>query len=151
MYPRPRIDDSESALQGLKYFKTLDIHAGYWQVTIAAEDRHKTAFTYEFDLYKFNVMAFGLCNAPATFQRLMDAVLSSLKWNILLVYNDDIIMFSRTFEDHLRDVECVFDRLRDTNLRLKASKCYWRFRGHVNSLYVLYSVTSLWLKPIILV
>jgi hypothetical protein len=94
VYPIPRIDDSLAALSGAQYFSAVDIFSGYWQIPMHPESRHKTAFTTETGLFQFNVMPFGLCNAPATFQRFMDAVMSGLKWNCLLVYIDDIIIFS---------------------------------------------------------
>ena len=91
---------------------------------MSEKDKDKTSFITDDGLFRFNVMAFGLTNAPATFQRYMDAVLAGLKWNILLVYIDDILVYSPTFESHLHDLETVFDRLIDANLQLKPSKCH---------------------------
>ena len=87
------------------------------------ESRKKTAFVTTDGLYEFNVMLFGLTNAPATFQRCMDSVLSGLKYNAVLVYLDDIPVFSSSFEQHLRRLEAVFYRLIDANLKLNPSKC----------------------------
>ena len=98
VYPLPRIDDALDAMHGAAYFSTLDLASGYWQVEMDPNDREKTAFICDQGLFEFNVMPFGLCNAPATFQRLMDAVLAGLKWTTCLVYLDDIIIFSKTFE-----------------------------------------------------
>ena len=96
-YPLPRVDDTLDTLVGSKFFTTLDLASGYWQVEVAPEDQPKTAFTTPEGLYQFKVMPFGLCNAPATFQRLMDRVLSGLKWSSCLVYFDDIIVVGTHF------------------------------------------------------
>ena len=138
VYPLPRIDDSLTVLNTGKVFTSLDLSSGYWQIPMAPEDKHKTAFVTDRGLFEFNVMPFGLTNAPATFQRFMDAVLAGLKWNILLVYLDDIFVFSPTFEEHLIDLRSTFDRLRQARLRLKASKCHLfqkelLYLGHVVS------------------
>ena len=124
VYPLPRIDDSLARLGSGKIFSSLDLCAGYWQIPMADKDKNKTAFITEDGLYEFNVMPFGLTNAGATFQRFMDAVLAGLKWNILLVYIDDIIVFSPSFEQHLLDLKQVFDRLRAAVLKLKPKKCH---------------------------
>ena len=93
----PRIDDTLESLHGAQYFTTLDLKSGYWQVPINEEDKEKTAFrTSSGQLYEFNQLPFGLCNAPATFLRLMDRTLAGLAWNICLYYLDDIIVFSAT-------------------------------------------------------
>lgn len=77
-YPLPRIDEMLDTLAGSKWFSTLDLASGYWQVQMHQEDREKTAFTTRYGIYEFNVMPFGLCNAPATFQRLMDRVYKNI-------------------------------------------------------------------------
>ena len=79
--------------------------SGYWQVEVIPEDHAKTAFCTQEGLFEFNVMPFGLCNAPATFQRLMDSVLAGLQWSSCLVYLDDIIIMGRSFEEHLRNLQ----------------------------------------------
>ncbi len=91
-YPLPRVDDTLDTLAGSKWFSTLDLLSGYWQVEVSPEDRNKTAFCTHEGLFEFRVMPFGLCNAPATFQRLMDAVLAGLQWSSCLVYIDDIVI-----------------------------------------------------------
>ena len=93
------------------------------EVEIDANDRPKTAFCTTEGLFQFRVMPLGLCNAPATFQRLMDLVLSGLQWSRCLVYLDDIIVLGRSFEEHLANLQAVFDRLREAGLKLKPSKC----------------------------
>jgi len=85
-YPLPRVDDSLDTLTGSRWFSTLDLKNGYWQVEMAPEHQHKTAFATQEGLFEFNVMPFGLCKAPATFQRLMDSVLAGLQWSACLMY-----------------------------------------------------------------
>ena len=123
-HPLPRIDDLLDALHGAKWFSTLDLKSGYWQVPIAEQDKEKTAFrTSSGQLFEFNQVPFGLCNAPATFSRLMDRVLAGLHWETCLFYLDDIIVFSSTWEEHLAWLREVFERLRHANLKLGAAKC----------------------------
>ena len=123
-HPLPRIDDLLDALHGAKWFSTLDLKNGYWQVPITEQDKAKTAFrTSSGQLFKFNQVPFGLCNAPATLSRLMDRVLAGLHWETCLFYSDDIIVFSSTWEEHLARLRQVFERLRHTNLKLGADKC----------------------------
>ena len=97
-YPLPRIYNTLQSLAGSKWFSTIDLLSGYWQVGIAEKDKEKTAFIMQEGLFEFNVMPFGLCNAPATFQRLMNLTLSGMLWSECLVCLDDIIIFGRTFE-----------------------------------------------------
>ena len=132
-YPLPRIDDSLEALNGSKWFSTLDLISGYWQVEMDENDRQKTAFCTQDGLFEFKVMPFGLCNAPATFQRLMDLVLSGIQWKSCLVYIDDIVIVGKSFQQHLSNLELVLDRLRQAGLRLKTSKCHL-FREEVTFL-----------------
>ena len=137
-YPLPRIDESLDQLRGARWFSTLDLNAGYWQVEMDPADRPKTAFATREGLYEFNVMPFGLCNAPATFERLMETVLSGLQWQICLIYLDDIIVYGRTFEEMLRNLEMVFKKLLAAGLKLKARKCSLfakqvKYLGHVIS------------------
>ena len=96
-HPLPRIDDLLDALHGAKWFSTLDLKSGYWQVPISEQDKETTSFrTSSGQLFEFNQVPFGLCNAPATFSRLMDRVLAGLHWETCLFYLDDIIVFSST-------------------------------------------------------
>ena len=123
-HPLPRIDDLLDALHGAKWFSTLDLKSGYWQVPIAEQDKEKTAFrTSSGQLFEFNQVPFGLCNAPATFSRLMDRVLAGLHWETCLFYLNDIIVFSSTWEEHLARLREVFERLRHAKLKLGAAKC----------------------------
>ena len=123
-YPIPRIDDSLDALGGSKWFSTLDLASGYWQVELDEDAKKKSAFVVRGGLYCWNVMPFGLTNAPSTFERLMERVLSGLHWQILLVYLDDIIVYAKTVEEELRRLATVFQRLRESGLKLKAKKCH---------------------------
>ena len=93
-----------------KWFSTLDLISGYWQVEVDPEDHEKTAFCTPNGLFEFKVMPFGLCNAPATFQRLMDMILAGVQWSSCLVYLDDVIIVGKTFKDRLRNLrECSTD------------------------------------------
>ena len=123
-YPLPRIDDCLDALAGAKLFSTFDLRSGYYQVKMDPGDAHKTTFLTRRGTFAFRVMPFGLCNAPATFQRLMDATMLGLNFEICLVYLDDIIVFSDgNPQTHLERLEQLFCRLKAANLKLKPSKC----------------------------
>ena len=123
-HPLPQIDDLLDSLHGARWFSTLDLKSGYWQVLIMERDKEKTAFrTISGQLYEFNQVPFSLCYAPATFSRLMDRVLSGLHWETCLFYLDDIIIFSSTWEEHLACLWQVFERLRHANLKLGSEKC----------------------------
>ena len=135
-YPLPRIDDTLDMLAGKRWFSTLDLASGYWQVSLSPEARCKTAFATHSGLFQFKVMPFGLCNAPATFERLMDRVLQGLRWSRCLVYLDDIISFGTTFGDSLDNLILIFEQLRSYGLQLKSTKCHVfqssvLFLGHV--------------------
>ena len=133
-YPLPRIDDSLDTLSGSKWFSTLDLQSGYWKVEMAEEGKAKTAFiTSCSGLLQFEVMPFGLCNSPATFERLMERVLSGLQWQTCLVFLDDIIVYGTSFEQELQRLQTVFDRLREANLKLSPKKCDL-FKHEVNYL-----------------
>ncbi|KRZ69679.1 Transposon Ty3-G Gag-Pol polyprotein [Trichinella papuae] len=134
--PIPRIDDTLDALAGAQWFSTLDLASGYWQVEVAERDREKTAFSTPMGLFQFRVMPFGLCNAPATFQRLMETALRGLTWKACLVYLDDIIVFGKTEKEHLERLEEVLSRLRAVGLKVKPGKCQLmrrsvRYLGHI--------------------
>ena len=121
-YPLPRIDDVLDALEHGRYFSVIDLKSGYWQIPMRAGDAAKTAFRTADGLFQFTVMPFGLRNAPATFQRLMDVVFSGLKWQGLLVYLDDIIVYSADAQSHLQLLEQVLSRLADAGLKLNPKK-----------------------------
>ena len=137
-HPLPRIEDIFDTLSGSKYFTTLDLAMGYHQVEVRPEDREKTAFSTPFGLFQYNVMPFGLATAPATFMRLMTMVFSGMLYSTCLAYLDDIVIFGRTFEEHLERLDLVLKRLKSANLKLKPSKCAFgkksaTFLGHIIS------------------
>ena len=138
-YAIPRVEDSLHLLAGARYFSKLDLRSGYWQVEVKEEDKHKTAFQMgNLGFYEFNRMPFGLCNAPASFQRIMERCMGDLNLRDCLIYLDDVIIFSTTFEEHLDRLEAVFSRLKQHNLKLKPSKCEFfkaevTYLGHVVS------------------
>ncbi|KAI9551000.1 hypothetical protein GHT06_005556 [Daphnia sinensis] len=105
------------------FFSCLDLASGYWQVPVAPEDQEKTAFITPDGLYSFVRLPFGLNCAPASFQRVMDKVLAGLKWNMCLVYLDDILIFGKTFDEHLARLDMVLKALERANLTLNVDKC----------------------------
>lgn len=123
-YPLPRIEESLTALGRAKYFSTLDLASGYWQVPVAEQDKAKTAFILPMGLFEFNRMPFGLTNAPGTFQRLMERCLGDLNFEATLIYLDDIIVYSATFQEHLNRLGQVLERLRSHGLKVKPKKCH---------------------------
>ena len=122
-YPLPRIDETLDSLGGNQWFCTLDLQSGYWQIAMKEEDKEKTAFTSHIGLYQFELMPFGLCNAPATFEAMMETLLSDLLWRKCLVYLDDVIVFGKTFEECALNLGEVLDRIRCNGLTLKPKKC----------------------------
>jgi len=137
-YPLPRDQDIFDQLQGAKYFTSLDALYGYWQIRIADEDVHKTSIRTPLGSYEFLVMPFGLTNAPATFQRFMEAVLREHLLQYCMVYIDDIIIYSKTEEEHLKHIEAVLRTLMKHQVCIKLQKCQFfqtrlHFLGHVVS------------------
>ena len=135
-FPLPRIDDSLNSLSGQSWFSTLDLASGYWQVRLSEDAKPKTAFATHSGLFQFAVMPFGLCNAPATFERLMSQVMRGLHWKRCLVYIDDILVFGHDFESALQSLELVLIRVAEYGLQLKSTKCHLfrssvPFLGHI--------------------
>ncbi|KZR99904.1 Uncharacterized protein APZ42_004039, partial [Daphnia magna] len=122
VYPLPRIEETLARLEGAEFFSIMDLQSGYWQVPIKESDRPKTAFVTADGLYQFKVMAMRLCSAPGTFQRMMDLVLSGLRWTTCLVYLDDIVAYSRSLDEHVQGLRGVLGRLRGANLKVKVEK-----------------------------
>ena len=123
VYPLPNIEECLDTLAGNTWFSKLDANSAYWQVRISDQDRRRTAFTTKYGLYEFIRMGFGLCNAPATFSRAMDLVLRGLNWDVVLAFLDDIVVLGRSFQDHLNNLEHVFQRFEEFQLKLKPKKC----------------------------
>ena len=125
-YLLPHIDELLDSLARATYFSTLDLMSKYWQVMMHPADREKTAFITKYGTYEFNVMPFGLCNAPATFQRLMNQIYQGIAYKYVIVYLDDTNVFSRTFKDHIQHLRKVFTRIRKAGLKLNLEKCtFW--------------------------
>jgi transposase InsO family protein len=135
-YPLPRIDATLDRLGGGQYFTTMDLLSGFWQVPVREADRNKTAFCTTSGLYEWNCMPMGLINSPATFQRLMDRVLGKLRYTFALVYLDDIMVHSSSWEEHLVQLDAVFQCLKKAGLTVKLKKCHFgrtevEYLGHV--------------------
>ncbi|CAI5649839.1 unnamed protein product [Oreochromis niloticus] len=137
-YPLPRIDEALDYVTGSSWFSSLDLRSGYWQVELAPEARPKTAFTIGQGLWQFRVMPFGLCNAPATFERLMERVLVNIPRSRCVVYLDDLLVHGGDFDSALSHLSEVFSAIRRAGLRLNPAKCRLlaretTFLGHVIS------------------
>ena len=122
-YPLPLVDDCLDTLAGANWFSSMDLRTGYHQVALDEHDAPKTTFVTRRKTFAFNVMTFGLSNAPATFQRLMDCTMAGVNYEICLLYLDDIIVFSADIETHLQRLDVIFERLKRDNLKLKPTKC----------------------------
>ena len=135
-YPLPRMEDCIDSLGEARLFTTLDALWGYWQVPIAERDRDKTTFTSHMGTFRYKRMPFGLRNAPATFQRTLDIMLSDVRWKTCLVYIDDVVIFSKTEEEHFAQVSHVLTFLEEDGVKLKLKKCFFfhqrvEYLGHV--------------------
>ncbi len=137
-HPLPRVDDLLDSVGNAKYFTTLDLKSGYWQIAVHPDDREKTAFVTHGGLYEFNRMPFGLATASATFQRAMELALAGLTYSICLCYLDDIIIFSNSITEHCNRLRAVLTRFRQHDLRLNLAKCTFaakkvHYLGHMIS------------------
>ena len=139
-FPLPRVDDLLDNLNGARYFSTLDLASGFWQIRMEASSQEKTAFVTPNGLYEFRVMPFGLTNAPSVFQRLIQQVVAGLNpedgHEFVTAYIDDILVYSPTLLDHIDHLQKVIDRLEEVNLKLNPMKCKFvreevEFLGHV--------------------
>jgi transposase InsO family protein len=136
VYPIPDVKANLSLMAGSRYFTLLDIENAYWNIPIREEDKDKTGFVTPFGSFRYEKMAFGLSGAPSTFQRVMDAMLVGLRDVEVLVYLDDLLLFSETIEDHVRKMRLVFERVREANFKLSVAKCTFAvpevvYLGHV--------------------
>jgi len=135
-YPLPRIDDLLDQLKGAKYFSKIDLRSGYHQMKIRSEDIPKTAFVMRYEQYEFTVVSFGLTNAPAYFMNMMNKVFMEELDKFVVVFIDDILIYSATAQEHEEHLRIVLERLREHQLYAKFSKCeFWleevAFLGHV--------------------
>lgn len=140
----PLIDDQLDLLSGNKFYTTLDLASGYYQVPVKEADKHKTGFVTPDGHYEFNRMPFGLANAPATFQRIMNQVLGQLRYKEALAYLDDVIMPSHTFDDGMKHLENVLELFAQAGLTLKLAKCIF-FGSTVE--YLGFEVSSEGIRP----
>uniref|UniRef100_A0A3Q1HDU2 Gypsy retrotransposon integrase-like protein 1 n=1 Tax=Acanthochromis polyacanthus TaxID=80966 RepID=A0A3Q1HDU2_9TELE len=135
-YALPNIEETFTALSGAKWFSVMDLKSGYYQVEVADDDKPKTAFVCPLGFYEFNRMPQGVTNAPSTFQRLMERCVGDLHLNEVLVFLDDLIVFSDTLEEHETRLMKVLTRLRDYGLKLSPEKCHFfrssvKYLGHI--------------------
>jgi Reverse transcriptase (RNA-dependent DNA polymerase)/RNase H-like domain found in reverse transcriptase len=136
-YPMPNIQELFDKLQGAKIFSSLDLQSGYYQIKITEEDRPKTAFLTPVGQFQFKVLCCGLTNAPATFQSVMNQIFKKqIEQGFVVVYLDDILVFSKTPDEHLKHLEEVLTVLQREHLRAKLKKCHFnqsevKFLGHI--------------------
>ena len=125
-HPIPRIDESLSKLGDAKFFTTLDLGSAFWQVPLRKQDRETTGFACELGLFQWKRMPFGLCNATATFQRLMAQALTSVTkklGNLIMCYVDDAVIATPTLADHIERLDEMFTCMKQAGLKCKTSKC----------------------------
>ena len=145
-FPLPRIGDCIDTLAGTEFYCAVDMCSGYYQIEIAPEDRHKTAFITRFGLFEHTRLAFGLSTAPATFQRVIQLVLRGLIWHEALAFIDDVIVLGSSFDNMLANLKKVLERFAEYNLKLKPKKCVL-FQKEVEFLGHLVSKDGVAVKP----
>ncbi|QRW02596.1 Retrovirus-related Pol polyprotein from transposon [Ceratobasidium sp. AG-Ba] len=128
-YPLPKPQDILHTLEGAQYLSTLDALAGFTQLTIKEEDQPITAFRCDEGHFQFKRMPFGYRNGPPKYQRVMSKILAPFLWTIAMVYIDDIVIFSKTFEDHLDHVDKVLQAIEDSGLTLSPPKCFMGYQS----------------------
>ena len=144
-YPLPRMQETMVSMVGTRYFSFMDLKSGFWQVKMSEKARQYTTFTVgSMGVYEFLRMPYGLCNMPATLQRLMQNCLGELNLTYALIYLDDVIVYSCTEEEHLTRLRAVFERFRETGLKLKPSKCNF-FHTKIN--YLGHTVSAKGMEP----
>ena len=134
-YPIPETAGLLDQLSRAQYFTSLDLRSGYWQVRLKDSDCHKTAFTTRYGLYKWRILPMGLTNAPSTFQRVMNTLFHDMLDRSVVVYLDDILIFSKSLQEHEEHVRQVLQRLQDHSFYCKLKKCSFfqtscTFLGH---------------------
>jgi hypothetical protein len=125
VYPLPRVDDTLDELKDANIYTHLDMASGLWQVRVRDKDIHKTAFQTPNGLMEWVVMPFGLCHAPATFQRMMNDILQDFLHKFVIVYLDDVCIYSRTLEEYLEHLRLVLQRFKEEGLKLRLKKCFF--------------------------
>ncbi|GBG69835.1 hypothetical protein CBR_g4663 [Chara braunii] len=142
--PLPRIDDLLDRVQGCRYFTKIDLKSGYHHIAIRLEDQHKTAFQTRYGLYEFVEMPFGLCNAPGTFQHAMNMICHDYLDKFIVVYLDDILIFSKLVEEHAEHLKIVLDLLRQHQYKVNLEKCEF---GRTKILYLGHEISVDGLRP----
>ncbi|GBG76676.1 hypothetical protein CBR_g22893 [Chara braunii] len=142
--PLPRIDDLLDRAQGCRYLSKIDLKSRYHQIAIRPEDQHKTAFQTKYGLYEFVVMPFGLCNAPGTFQHAMNRIFHDYLDKFVIVYLDDVLIFSKTVEEHVAHLDKVLSLLRHHKFKINGEKCEF---GCTRVLYLGHEISAEGLKP----
>ena len=143
-YPLPKVEELMDRLHGAKFFSKIDLSSGYHQIRVRESDVHKTAFVSRYGSFEYLVMPFGLCNAPATFQRVMNTILRDGLDQFVLVFLDDILIYSCTLEEHIVHLRAVLERLRSEKLFGRLPKCEF-FRTEVE--YLGFDVGADGIKP----
>ena len=144
-YPLPRIQEALESMAEVAHFSTMDFKSGFWQVRMAPESQQYTAFMVgNLGFYEFTRTPFGLCNAPVTFQRLMQNTLGELNLTYCIIYLGDVIVYSRTEEEHLDRLHIVLECFHEFNLKLKPSKCSF-FQSKI--VYLTHHVSKEGIRP----
>ena len=144
-YPLPRMQETMESMVGAWHFSCMDLKSSFWQVKMLEKACQYTAFTVgSMGVYEFLRMLYGLCNAPATFQRLMQNCLGELNLTYTLIYLDDVIVYSCTEDEHLTQLRAMFERFRESGLKLKPSKCNF-FHTEIN--YLGHTVSAKEMEP----
>ena len=145
LYPLPRIQEALESMAGTAHFSSMDLKSGFWQVKMVPGSQPHTAFTVaNFGFYEFTRMPFGLCNVPATFQRLIQNTLGELNLTYCVIYLNDVIVFGCTEEEHLKCLPVVFEQFREFNLKLKPSK--WNlFQSEI--IYLVHHISKEGMRP----
>ena len=123
-YPLPRVQDCLDAFEGASWFSVLDCTSGFFQIETHPNDRDKTAFICHKGLFEFKVLPMGLINSPATYQRIIETIMAGKQYETCLIYLDDLIVYSKTFDEHLQRLDEVFERISFANLKFSPKKCF---------------------------